>query len=147
MSLEIPRRARALNQNLNPYSDVVSVVRSACRHIVRTLNWAGSLAAVIVCFGGILGPDVHGLLHAGSHGTEAAQTCAFDGDGTHVEEDWDQLAHDDCTLCQRVETGLEGHVTEISSPTHPQGTLEARAGHGLVRHETSERGRGPPARG
>lgn len=122
-------------------------MRSGLHHIARTLNWAGSLAAVIVCLGGVLGPDIHGLLHARSHGMEAGEVCAFDGDGAHVEEDWAQPAHDDCTLCHRVEVALDVEEVGIHAPIEERGASMAWSAEGSIRHETPDRGRGPPQRG
>jgi hypothetical protein len=115
-------------------------------HIARTLNWAGSLAAVIVCIGGVLGPDVHGLLHAQSHGMEAGEACAFDGDVAHLEDDRAQTAHDDCTLCQRVEVALDLEEVGIHAPTERLNAVYAWNENVSIRHETPDRGRGPPAR-
>ena len=122
-------------------------MRRTLHHIARTLNWAGSLAAVIVCLGGILGPDVHALLHSRGHGEEAGDVCEFDGDGAHVEEQWAQASHDDCTLCQRVEVGLDVEQVGIWAPTDQQQASLAWNANGSIRHETPDRGRGPPARG
>ncbi len=122
-------------------------MRGTFRYIADGLNWAAPMAALLLCLGGVLGPDVHGLLHAPGHGPEPGEACAFEGEGAHVEEDWAQMGHDDCTLCNRVELAVDVLEAGVLAPSAEQGAALAWHATGLLRQETPDRGRGPPARG
>lgn len=71
-------------------------------HSARFLNALGVVSTLAFVAAGLLGPDVHGLLHHRHVAQEVASDCKLDGGQVHFEGDQRLHQHADCTLASRV---------------------------------------------
>jgi hypothetical protein len=119
---------------------MVSLLRSSS----RIVDAAAGIAAAFLIVGGLLGPDLHRLVHHQEHQSSSAETCEFDGQGAHFEEHWVQASHGDCTLCERVQVSI--YDADRGGPVQEDVRTRFRPhrADGLGGSDGDVRGRGPP---
>ncbi|MFT5144446.1 MAG: hypothetical protein ACI80V_003586 [Rhodothermales bacterium] len=137
-------RFRRERENLKLEDRVTERMVSLLRSSSRIVDAAAGIAAALLIVGGLLGPDLHRLVHHQEHQSSSAETCEFDGQGAHFEEDWVQASHGDCTLCERVQVSI--YDADVSGPDQEDVRTRFRPhrADGLGGSDGDVRGRSPP---